>query len=162
MEQKSSERPRFLAIGLAALALLAVGIWLAMAPTAPPGPPSNPAPGTSVSAMATNPLDRAQIGHRIPEHGRLSLETGDLPMNGALELALDLPDEARGNDPLSVVIASVDGRRLEAIAAIAPGSGTGVQLEIDSIWLEPGRYMISVKTAEASHFPLRRYVLEIR
>ena len=77
MEKRSSRARWGLAVGLGILAALAVGIWLAMSPTGPPGPPPSAAPGTSVSAMTTNPLDRARVGHRVPAQGRLTLEAGD-------------------------------------------------------------------------------------
>ena len=80
-----------------------------------------------------------------------------------MALALDLPDEARGDgEPRPVRIAAVDGRALDTTASITPGAGNGVRLEIDSNWLRRGSYMISVTTSEPSHFQFRRYVLEIR
>jgi hypothetical protein len=162
MEERSSRTRWVVALGLAVLAAFVSAIWLANPPAPPPERTDAAGPETSPSPPAAKPPETPEAGHRISEHGRLALETGDLPIDGPLVLALDLPDEARGSEPRPVVIASEDGRRLETMSAIAPGPGTGVHLEIDSIWLEPGRYMISVKTAEPSHFPLRRYVLEIR
>ena len=44
----------------------------------------------------------------------------------------------------------------------AGGEGGGVQLVIDSDWLQPGSYLIQVTTTEQSPFPLRRYVLEVQ
>ena len=55
----------------------------------------------------------------------------------------------------------MDGRRIETHAAPIAGSGNGLRLELDPEWLTPGRYMIEVRTVEKSHFPLRRYVLEV-
>jgi hypothetical protein len=162
MEERSSRTRWVVALGLAVLAAFASGIWLAKAPDKPPARSDAAGPERPAPPPAAKPPETAEAGHRISEHGRLALEAGDLPIDGPLALTLDLPDEARGSEPRPVVIASEDGRRLETMSAIAPGPGTGVHLEIDSSWLEPGRYMISVATAEPSHFPVRRYVLEIR
>ena len=162
MDQKSS-RLRW-AVGVAALAVFAIGVWRAQreGPTAPgPGASDAGTTGAAVSPRA-DPPEAALPTHRIAESGRLSLEADALAGLETLALAFDLPDQARGSEPRPVVIASEDGRSLTTTAAILPGSGTGVYLEIDPRWLEPGRYMVSVSTAEPSHFPVRRYVLEIR
>ena len=44
------------------------------------------------------------------------------------------------------------------------GQARGTTLvDVDTGWLRPsGRYLIEVKTLERSHFPLRRYALEVR
>ena len=159
---RSSSRTRT-ALLLAAVAL-AIGLWLARseAPMAPAAPPSSVATPDAAEASTTPAVELAEHSHRIGEHGRLTLEADTLPVDGTLALALDLPDEARGSEPRPVVIACTDGRRLETQAAIPAGPGTGVHLEVDPSWLEPGVCMISVTTAEPSHFPFRRYVLEIR
>ena len=73
-----------------------------------------------------------------------------------------LTDEARGSEPLSVRVVSLDGRRIETTAAPAAGSGSGLRLELEPEWLRPGRYMIEVTTAEKIPLHLRRYVLEVQ
>ena len=40
--------------------------------------------------------------------------------------------------------------------------GALVDSGLDPEWLQPGRYLIEIRTAEKIHFPLRRYVLEVR
>ncbi len=164
MDRKSSRTRWVVALGLAALAAFASGIWLAEAPAPlPPRSAEAAGPETSPSPSTAKPPETAEPGHRISEHGRLALEVGDLPVFGPVALALDLPDEARGDgEPRPVRIASEDGRALDTTASINPGAGNGVRIELDSSWLRPGRYMISVTTSERNPFPVRRYVLEIR
>ncbi len=164
MDRKSSRTRWVVALGLAALAAFASGIWLAEAP-APLPPRSADAvdPETSPSPSTAKPPETAEPGHRISEFGRLTLEVEDLPVLGPVTLALDLPDEARGDgEPRPVRIVCEDGRTLDTTASITPGAGNGVRIELDSSWLRRGRYMISVTTSEPKHFPVRRYVLEIR
>ena len=157
---------------LAVFAAVAIGWWLARdGATAPPAQERAEAPTAQAEQQPDAPppaAGAAQVGaiaptHRIGEGGRLSLDTAELPREGPLALALDLPDAARGSDPRPVRIVSQDGSRaLDLVAAPLPGSGSGVALLIDPDWLRPDRYLIEVKTAEATHFPLRRYVLELR
>jgi hypothetical protein len=99
---------------------------------------------------------------RIVDHGRLTLNEDALPDQGPLALVLDLPDDARGTGAHGIRIVSLDGRRLETTATPLPGSGTGVQLEIDTAFLSRGRYMIEIDTVEKHPLQLRRYVLELK
>ena len=98
---------------------------------------------------------------RIAEGGRLLTNAASLRDGDVLAVGLGLSDEARGEKPLAVRIVSSDGRRTETTAAPVVGSGSGLRLEIDPEWLTSGSYMIEVRTAEKTHFPLRRYVLEV-
>jgi hypothetical protein len=166
------QRRARLAAGLIALAIASgvLGWWLAPRPPAAPGAgslasaalplvPANPA----ATAGGAAPGSAAGPAHRIGEGGRLSIDAAELPREGAFALALDLPDAARGSEPRPVRIVSGDGtRQLELLAAPLAGPGSGVALHLDPAWLIPDRYLIEVTTAEATHFPLRRYVLELR
>jgi len=124
-------------------------------------PEDRTAPASGSRAASDVPLTARVPAQRIPERGRLSIDADSLRDGDVLALGLALPDPARGEEPRTVRIASVDGRRLETTAAPAAGSGSGLRLEIDPEWLTPGLYMIEVRTAEKTHFPLRRYVLEV-
>jgi hypothetical protein len=99
--------------------------------------------------------------HRIAEGGRISIDAASLRDGEVLALGLALGDEARGSEPLSVRVVSLDGRRIETTAAPAAGSGSGLRLELQPEWLRPGRYMVEVTTAEKIPLHLRRYVLEV-
>lgn len=162
MEQGGSRFRRGLA-GMA-LAVFAIAVWFALDesdvdPTAAPPELSTPQ-HTLASPTATQRLSTAD--HRIAENGRLTLDASALPSDRALSLALEMPDEARGAEPRPVRVVSVDGREIETTAHPSPGSGSGVEVDIDPVWLSPGRYLIEVKTAERTPLPLRRFVLEVQ
>jgi hypothetical protein len=170
---------RLVAGGLV-LAAAALGWWLARggSPTATADRPEPASPASVTSPGSATPPDPAAApgaaaeadagaaiapAHRIAEGGRLSVSAADLPGAGSFDLALDLPDVARGSQPRPVRIVSQDASRvLELEAAPLAGPGSGVSLAIDPGWLVPDTYLIEVTTAEPTHFPLRRYVLEVR
>ena len=131
-------------------------------PVEPESPPvdSNTVASDS-SPEPVGPVPPAPPSHYIAEGGRLSIDAGLLRDGEVIAVGLGLADEARDTAPMAVRVVSVDGRRIETHAAPIPGSGTGLRLELDPEWLTSGRYMIEVHTAEKSHFPLRRYVLEV-
>lgn len=158
---------------------LAFGTWIAIGPeakapdarsktlegTAPGSTPSHSrvdsgsrAPGNS----PYDPLERPVPDYQIEEGGRLSIDAQALREGAVVTLGLALADEARGDEPLSVRVVSVDGRVLDLSAAPTDAEGGGVQLAIEADWLRPGDYMIQIKTIEKTSFPLRRYVLEVR
>lgn len=160
MAISSRNNQAWIAVAAIVMVLLVLGIWLARQPGERPPPAAVSEPEAVIDGVVEperKPVVRASA--RIAERGRLRLERNALPADGPLVLSLDMPDEARGEEARDVVIASVDGRRMEAVASLLPGAGSGVQVEIDGEWLAPGSYMISVQTAETSHFPVRRYVL---
>lgn len=165
MAERSS-RSRVLVAACAA-AGVAIGVWLVMdrerqAPSAVGDPHAEPvapiAPESGSVPVARGP---AAPAHRIAEGGRLAIDAASLRDGEALALGLALGDEARGVEPLAVVIVSVDGRRIETTAVPVAGGGSGLRLELDPAWLVPGRYMIEVTTAEKIPLHLRRYVLEV-
>ena len=162
MESKPRKTRQGFAILLGVTAVFAWVVWLAFSTRTPPE--LSESRESKVPALAQDQRVDAtrRIEYPIAAQGRLVLKQEELPLRGSLELTLELPDEARGTKALPVVVASLDGRRLEAVGAIAPGSETGVRLKIDVAWLKPGTYMISLETDEAGHFPLRRYVLSVR
>jgi hypothetical protein len=79
----------------------------------------------------------------------------------SLSLDLRMPADAVGTEPPPVRVVAPDGRLLHAEGSIGANPGS-VGLALDTAWLLPGRYVIEVKTVERSHFPLRRYALEVR
>jgi hypothetical protein len=130
-----------------------------------PAPQPTAATNATLSDSGSDPVGPAPLAApdvRIADGGRLSIDADSLREGEVLAIGLGLADEARGEEPVTVRIVSVDGRHRETTAAPARGSGSGLRLEIDPEWLTPGRYMIEVSTAEKTHFPVRRYVLEVR
>ncbi len=51
---------------------------------------------------------------------------------------------------------------LEIRGALHEADRRSARFELQADWLSPGRYIIEMKTTERTHFPLRRYVLEVR
>jgi hypothetical protein len=149
---------------LAAALAIGVAVWRLDAPApeppaatvaeARPEPaPQAPAPGPEL------PLQPAAESYRIAERGRIAISSETLTPGVPVVFDLDLREEARGGGVRPVRLVGVDGRAMDATSS--PGAG-GVRLEVDPEWLLPGRYMIEVRTAEKTHFPAQRYVLEVR
>ena len=172
---------RRLAIGLVAIGVVG-GFWLAVGsqqdtPEAmgeaqePPAsgqgaadarPRLVPTPEEPITQPADHHIEPAD--YRIEKGGRLSLSRTSLPADGVVTLGLALDKKALGDgqDPLrAVVVSASDGRRLELSATPVHGPQSSARLEIDSTWLEPGLYMIQIRTAEKIALPLSRYVLEV-
>ena len=161
---------RWQLVALVGVAIV-IGVWFAVDLSREPSeaesraeaglPAGSSAPPSDSGPEPAGLVPPAAPAEHIAEGGRLSIDATSLRDGEVLALGLGLADEARGEEPLAVRIVSVDGRRLETTAAPADGIESGLRLEIDPEWLTPGRYMIEVRTAEKTHFPVRRYVLEI-
>jgi hypothetical protein len=78
-----------------------------------------------------------------------------------VELDLLLPDPLPEAGPIPLRIYSEDGTLREGIALPSSEEGLSARIEIDPAWLARGRYILEIRTPERSHFPLRRYVLEV-
>ena len=155
---------------------LAIATWIAIAPTeGQPGSEATAAakPVSPRQSNATGSFEkpreasrvaarRPEADHRISQSGRLSIEASSLPEAGVLTLGLALVEEDGGVEPLAVRIASADGRALDATAVRQDANAADVHIEIDSEWLQPGKYLIQIKTEGKGPLPLRRYVLEVR
>jgi len=99
---------------------------------------------------------------RIADRGRVRVRLDALREGDVLAVGLEMPDAARGEGALATRIVDTTRERILDVETLRiAGEGTGVRLEIDPEWLQPGAYLIQVRTADASHFPLRRYVLEV-
>jgi hypothetical protein len=109
------------------------------------------------------PPARSESGGRSVASGEtLVLEAASLPAGEALVVHLLLPEPPDGDAPHAVRVLALDGRQLETRARVLGGDRRGVALELDPTWLEPGRYIVELETTEKTHFPLRRYVVEVR
>ena len=117
----------------------------------PPLPPTVDPPVPFVSGAGPHPIESGQT---------IGIESEALPTESLLLLDLRMPADILPEEPSLRVIAT-DGRLLEMVAEVAEETGQ-IRLPLDPGWLRPGRYVIEVKTLERSHFPLRRYALEVR
>jgi hypothetical protein len=95
--------------------------------------------------------------------GEISRISADaLPAGRAVALNLQLVEPAANGDPLAGRILTEGRVPLGLSAAILGEDRRTARVEIEAGWLLPGRYVIEVHTTERSHFPLRRYALEVR
>lgn len=84
------------------------------------------------------------------------------PPGRSVPVALALAaDPSADPAPLPVRVISGTGALLELDAVVAADRATAT-LDLPRSFLEPGRYLIEVRTTEKSHFPLRRYVVEVK
>jgi len=117
-------------------------------------------PGTSARRAPTAPSDAGE--RSIGSGETLLIEAASLDVDEPLVVHLMLPEPPDGNDPHAVRVLAPDGRQLETRAPVLGGDRRGVALELDPDWLRPGRYLVELETTEKTHFPLRRYVVEVR
>lgn len=133
------------------------------APTMPATPAQEVSPLGETAAGGEREV-RLALGpgpHGLDSGGTLVLESQALAEMTSLSLDLRMPADAVGTEPPPVRVVAPDGRLLHAEGSIGANPGS-VGLALDTAWLLPGRYVIEVKTVERSHFPLRRYALEVR
>ena len=64
--------------------------------------------------------------------------------------------------PLQAQLRDTRGRALDLLAAVEVDGRMSARLEVEPGWLLPGSYLVELRTTERSHFPLRRYPLEVR
>jgi len=92
----------------------------------------------------------------------LEISADALPAGRAVALNLQLAEPSANSEPLAGRILSEGRVPLDLSAAIRGEDRRTARVEIEAGWLSPGRYVIEVQTTERTHFPLRRYALEIR
>jgi hypothetical protein len=170
-EQSTGKRGWIIAFcGLA----VGIGVWLAWSPgqddsssgagsaISPAAQPETPVPVEEEVAEVPAEETPEPTDYLFEDGGRMSIPSAYLPDQELVSFGLTMGNDARGNEDLKVVIASIsNGRRLETTASPRRGDGSGLRLEIETDWLEPGQYMIQVKTAEKKPLSLRRFVLEV-
>ncbi|MBW2293361.1 MAG: hypothetical protein JRG89_02490 [Deltaproteobacteria bacterium] len=90
------------------------------------------------------------------------IRSSEFPHDRPVRLGLILPVPATRFEPLRAKIVDTNGRTLDAKASVQGAEKKSANLEIETDWLSPGRYLIHLTTQELSHLPLRRYPLEVR
>jgi hypothetical protein len=91
----------------------------------------------------------------------IEIDSKSLEPGRPVVVRLDLGEPSRTDEPRPVRIYGPGGFVREGQGALGGGRASA-RYEIDPAWLVPGRYVIEVKTTELSHFPLRRYAVEVR
>ena len=157
-----------LALLLALLAAAAVyGAFAWRAQEAPP-----PAPHVVEIAkerpedLPPDHLDRRERARLAGETAVASGETVELDVRTLapgkpVVLRLLLAEPSRTGDPLVTRVYDPEGRALELTSALGPDR-LDARAEIDPNFLARGRYIVEVKTTEPSHFPIRRYAIEVK
>jgi hypothetical protein len=104
------------------------------------------------------PFPRAPIS----PFGQLELDRRELPRSGPVPIALALAEPSANADPLPAhVFSTSDDRMIETKARLDEARSVAT-VEIDSGWLQPGTYLVQLKTTERSVLPLRRYMVVVR
>ncbi|MDJ0852088.1 MAG: hypothetical protein QNK04_27275 [Myxococcota bacterium] len=154
-----------IASGLAVAATLAFLLW-PDGPAEDRGGVGEPAPaGAAEEPSDDPPLDwRADVhaDHAIASGETLQIETAELPADRPLLLQLVLGEPSRDLEARPVRVIAPDGRLLHTRGPVDERDRLSAMIEIEPEWLKPGRYIVEVKTTEKTHFPLRRYALEVR
>lgn len=96
----------------------------------------------------------------VPSGATLVVSRSSLGASPQFAVKLQLAQPEDSGEPLTGRILT-EGRALDLSAAVIGDASDVAQVEIDADWLTPGRYVIEVHTSERSHFPLRRYALEV-
>jgi hypothetical protein len=149
------------------LSLLLSDRWRTPAPepvvaVAPPAPPPAPAPAAAPPVPPRLAVPDAAGELRIAAHETIQIDAASLLPGKPVVLRLDLEVPSRDAEPRPVRVISADRRMLEGQGTLGDGR-TDARFEIDPAFFSvPGRYIVEVKTTEISHFPLRRYAIEVR
>jgi len=140
-------------------ALVAFALWASRqeqpAPPAPAPPPGAavPAPPVEIPPLPEQP--------RLESGATLLIDSRKLDRSKPLTVELVLGEPSRTDEPLAVRFLVEKGTP-HLGSGLLSSDRTSARFEIDPAWLEPGRYVVEVKTTEASHFPVRRYAIEVR
>lgn len=122
------------------------------------GPPRASTIGNSEDS---GPGDLGLVELQLYSGDELEISLSDLPEGEPVLLSLGLPTSPAGSLPVRILAA--DGRILETNGAVYADDPTRASVEIEADWLgSPGRYIVEIKTKERTHFPLRRYAIEVR
>lgn len=98
---------------------------------------------------------------KLDSGDELEIQASALPTGQPVLLGLGLPKSPAGS--LAVRILADDGRILETTGVVHEDDPTRARVEIEAGWLNrPGRYIVELKTKERTHFPLRRYAIQLR
>ena len=136
-------------------------------PAEPPTPSSKtaskrPAEPTPQDLSASPPEPVPAHGYPVEPGATLELSSEDFPRGAPVVVSLKLGEPSATGDARPVrLIADPSGRVLE-IDGFLDADRLHATIEVEGSWLEPGRYVVEVKTTERSHFPLRRYAIQVK
>jgi hypothetical protein len=150
---------------LAAAAVYGAFAWRARE-AAPPVPRVVKIATDRPEDMPPDHLERREQAQRAGETAVASGETVELDVRtlspgNPVVLRLLLAEPSRTGEPLQARVIGTDGRALDLTGALG-ADRLDARVEIDPTFLARGRYMVEVVTTEQSHFPRRRYVIEVK
>jgi hypothetical protein len=146
-----------LALGGGVFTLTAL-VWLLLS-----GSDQGSREGPAASAAVTAEGAARAIADRTLRSGEtLAIAAAALPSDRPVILDLRLAEPSKSADPLAGRILTAGRPPLEFEGAIQGEDRGRARVGIDSDWLSPGRYVIEIETTERSHFPVRRFALEVR
>ena len=150
------------ALGAALCAALAFWLWNLATGPGPAGPESSQAESEPPGPPPPRAVDAPQAGEiEIGSGETIEIDSKSLEPGRPVVVRLDLAVASTTDDPRPVRLLGPGGFVRLGEGALGAGR-TSARYEIDPTWLTPGRYVIEVRTTEPSHFPLRRYALEVK
>ncbi|MFQ5416063.1 MAG: hypothetical protein ACE5FL_03330 [Myxococcota bacterium] len=161
-------RARWIAYALACAAAV-IAIQLLRSSEDAVAPPR--AAGTEASvardpARAPAPTTVSKSSSRAPELAAgetLEIAAADIRTDVPFVLSVLLPPPKAGVEVLEARVLAENEEPLETRAVLDADDRGRAAVTIDGAWLaRPGRYVVEVRTTELSHFPLRRYAIEVR
>ena len=121
---------------------------------APAQPPEMAQPVAATAATGPRPSSASREV--------IVVDLASVPDGAPVAFDLGVPAPPEDVPSLDVRLLSVDRRVFETAGAIGGDARDVARVEVEPGWLTPGRYLVEVKTKERTHFPLRRFVLEVR
>jgi hypothetical protein len=152
------------AIALGIAAAIGISLLLLMRNAAGPDGEESRTPASATPAPVEAPAGIAAGGGgelRVAAGETLVLEPAAREPGRPVVLQLVLGEPSLTAEPRAVRVLGPNGRMLEGEASLGDDR-MDARFEIDPAWLSPGHYLVEVQTTERSHFPVRRYVLEVR
>lgn len=160
------------AVIFAGLVAAAVLLFLLLRPSAPPAPEGQPlplhpeptqareTPAPSEPAPEPTPVAVRENAVQLEPGRTLPIDASTLPSVSDLTVDLPLPAEAARSPELAVRVIDPSGGVFEATAQTG---GVGARFALPAAQLaRRGRYIVEIETTDESHFPLRRYAIELR
>jgi hypothetical protein len=147
---------RWIGLGAVAALGLGLGLWRWEATRVSEAPVQAESGGLPEPIVAT-----AGRVTTLDPGGTLVVPKAALPASGPLRIELHFPVPSADAAPRPGRVLAPDGRVLEIEAPLADAERRSVTVEVPADWLTPGRYVVEIRTTERTHFPLRRYAVEV-
>ena len=116
---------------------------------------SSPDPATVVRSATSQ-------SEPLPAFATLALSRAEFPSAGPVSLSLSLAEPSADAAPRPVTVLSIKDQRVYTTEGHLDAERIVAAVEVPADFLEPGTYLVQMKTTERTPFPLRRYVVEVR